>query len=338
MPGNGKGGGKPGDDGGDDGGVNQINGNKRKGDTIFGTDGADIIFGRGGDDTLWGLGGTDQLIGGDDNDTLFGGDDDDSLHGGDGDDELYGGAGSDNLQGGEGADIMDGGPGPGDSSVEVVGDHDVASFVEIAPTYDAVNDEYIGLTISPYAGADDFDYQTDQRDLIVRVEEIRGTNYNDTMIGSASADYYVGARGNDVIIGNGGSDTLYGSLDNDTIYAGSAVLDNQNNVTSSSSDSDSDTLVFLRYNTDGDDATADPGARGDGEDTVYDFDVGFGAAHDTIEFLSDESVLEHLTFAIDNGDTVITYASDSTIRLVGVLISDLSEIDIVETVDPGLFA
>jgi Ca2+-binding RTX toxin-like protein len=334
-----KGGDKGKPDGG--GGGKPGGGGKIKDLTLIGTNVGDSIRGGDGNDTLFGRGGNDLLIGGNGNDTLYGEDGDDRLHGGDGDDTLYGGAGSDHLQGGDGADIMDGGLGPDDTGApEDVDDHDVASFVEIAPTYDEVNDEYIGLIFreSTVVG---FDYETDSGDQIVNVEEIRGTIYNDIMIGTGDDDYFVGARGKDVVIGNAGQDILYGSLDDDVIYAGNydGTLEQiQNDEVISSSDNNSDTLIFLRYNTDGD-LGDDPWALGDGNDVVYNFDVGTGVndGHDTIEFFGNEAVLPYLSFKVIGSDTVITYASDSTITLKDVMIGDISEIDIVEDIEPLLF-
>jgi Ca2+-binding RTX toxin-like protein len=327
MPGKGNGGGGGGGKPKEDGPLS-LNGNK-KDNTLIGGDFDDNIWGRDGDDTLFGRGGNDRLVGGNGNDTLYGEDGDDRLHGGDGDDELFGGAGSDMLQGGDGADVMDGGLGPEDtSSVEGTDDHDVASFVEIAPTLDTDTDLYtVGLIFQKYTGVDGFDYETSAGDTIVRVEEIRGTNYDDIMIGrddgdstnDSDNDYYVGARGEDALIGNGGNDTLYGSLDDDVIYAGSAVLNDQNSIVSSSSDNESDTLVFLRYNTDGLEGD-DPWALGDGHDVVYNFDVGNVDGHDTILFLVNEE-FEPLIGG-DYTGTLITYAADSSILLEGVDFAD----------------
>ena len=183
----------------------------------------------------------------------------------------------------------------------------------------------VGLVFQEHTAGGDFDYVTSAGDEIVRVEEIRGTNYDDVMIGTGDDDYYVGARGEDVVIGNAGEDTLYGSLDDDVIYSGSAMLDDQNNVVSSSSDGGSDILIFLRYNTDGY-VGDDPSARGDGDDVVYDFDVGFAAGSDSILFLVNETFTPTAVLVAEG--TLITYASDSTILLDGVSDANLSTVDI----------
>ncbi|MFQ5565264.1 MAG: calcium-binding protein [Paracoccaceae bacterium] len=286
--GGGGGGGKPG--GGGDGGVNQINGKDKKDDTLIGTDGDDAILGKGGNDILEGRGGNDLLIGGDGDDTLYGGDGYDKLYGGQGDDAHFGGAGDDYLQGNTGSDYMDGGVG-----------YDVASFVEIAPT-SADNDGLVfttaydsGTGASTYTATNP---DTGDVDTVVNVEELRGTNYNDTMTGGDGDDHFVGARGEDTIDGGAGNDTLYGSLDDDEITTGSG----------------SDTLIFLRYNTNGNGLDDDAFALGDSYDVVTDFDVG----SDTILFIGNEAVPYTLSSADGGASTLVTYATDSTILLEGV--------------------
>jgi Ca2+-binding RTX toxin-like protein len=244
------------------------------------------------------------------------------------------------LQGGAGEDYFDGG-----------GGYDIAAFVEIAPGAQIEGIYgYTGLTFTTAYTLGDltstytvYNPDTGVTETVVNVEEIWASNYNDIMIGGDGADNFVGARGDDMIIGNAGQDVLYGSLDNDVIYAGNYigdVQDIQGGTGTSSSDGESDTLVFLRYNTDG--ITGNPDLvdqfpLGDGNDVVYNFDVGFGDGHDTIEFFGNETISPHLDYDVTGGDTVITYAIDSTITLKGVEIATLAEIDIVEDIDPLLF-
>ena len=60
-------------------------------------------------------------------------------------------------------------------------------------------------------------------DKLISIEEIIGTDYNDTIYGSNSADTFAGGIGADTLMGRGGNDTLYGgSIDrvdseNDTV-------------------------------------------------------------------------------------------------------------------------
>jgi hypothetical protein len=164
------------------------------------------------------------------------------------------------LQGGQGEDYFDGGA-----------DYDIAAFVEIPPGAQIAGTyEYVGLTFTTTTQEQGgtitstytvYNSDTLVTETVVNVEEIWGSNYNDTMTGGVGDDNFVGARGSDTISGNAGDDTLYGSLDDDVIDAG------ENDGTGS------DTLIFLRYNTDGNAATSGPGARGDGYDTVLGFTV-----------------------------------------------------------------
>lgn len=261
----------------------------RKGIVLTGTEGKDYITGNDRDNVLYGLGDTDKLIGADGNDTLWGGAGDDSLHGGNGDDFLYGEAGDDWLQGGAGWDTMDGGDG-----------YDIAAFVEIART----TEEGGGLVIdvTGYDGDNNassytvYNPGTDDTDTVLNVEQLIGSNYDDLMTGGTGNDYLVGARGNDTIIGAEGDDTLYGSLDDDVIDAG------ENGGTAGS-----DTLVFLQYLNNGT-------AYGDGNDVV----TGFDPDYDVIQFFGDVSGLDFYEVLDDDGDLLITYATDSSIRLEGL--------------------
>jgi len=313
-----------------------INGNKRDNE-LHGTDGKDWINGKDGDDTIFAGDQDDKLLGGNGNDVLYGEDGNDELHGGSGDDQLYGGPGDDMLQGGLGSDLLDGG----------AGGHDIASFQEIPETsYDPATDTYTGLLfVAQPDGSGGWEYEvTDPTgasgdiDIARHVAEIWGTNYQDVMVGGGGADCLVGARDNDILVGNAGADTLYGSLDDDVMFAGTydgSLQDLQDGVVNSSSDGVGDTLIFLRYNTDGQPGD-DPAARGDGHDIVYNFDAGIGPGSDTLEFLGNEGFTP--TYAVADGNTVITYASDSTVTLIGVEIDDLDDLNIEMTIDPGLFA
>ncbi len=57
-------------------------------------------------------------------------------------------------------------------------------------------------------------------DMLVSIEELLGTKYNDTLGGSANADLLHGMEGDDIVFGGAGNDKLYGGAGNDKIYAG----------------------------------------------------------------------------------------------------------------------
>jgi Ca2+-binding RTX toxin-like protein len=130
------------------------------------------------------------------NDTIFGGKAADMLDGGIGNDKLYAGDGNDRLTGSAGADLLDGGAG-----------RDFASYLlEAAVAIDLA----AGTAGGAAAG-----------DVFVSIEGVFGSNTgNDTIRGSAAADYLYGYGGNDRVEGGAGNDTLYGGNGADRIEGG----------------------------------------------------------------------------------------------------------------------
>ncbi|NPD14038.1 hypothetical protein HOY34_02350 [Xinfangfangia sp. D13-10-4-6] len=228
---------------------------------IWGGNGNDQILGRGGNDTLYGGAGNDILIGGagadrldggtgrdrveysdataavkvdlvlpasntgfaagdtfvsiEDilgstyNDTLigdnlanavWGGLGDDYLMGRGGNDSLYGGVGNDTLIGGAGADLLDGGAG-----------RDRVQY----------NDATTGVRVDMIAPTSNTGFA--QGDTLVNVEEISGSNHNDTLSGDNLANGLWGLSGNDYLFGRGGNDSLYGGDGNDTLVGGAGA-------------------------------------------------------------------------------------------------------------------
>ncbi len=201
-------------------------------DTMVGGNQNDTILGLAGDDVLAGLGGSDSLQGGDGNDVLAGysggegnsvGDGADTLDGGsgtdtligfDGDDLLLGGDGNDQLRGDAGNDTLDGGAG-----------NDVASyrFDNLGLTggifFDAGGLTGDGVTIADGRGG---------TDTLSGIESIIvvGSNFADTLSGSAGGDQITGGSGNDFIQGGAGDDFyLEGGVGNDTIDGGAGSAD-----------------------------------------------------------------------------------------------------------------
>lgn len=194
-------------------------------DTLHGGDGNDLIFGGGGNDTVNGDAGNDRIYGQAGNDTINGGDGDDTLYGdntteessggddilnggagndiiiasggndtltgGDGRDSLYGGAGNDTFNGGAGDDRFYGGDGT-----------DIVTFINETA---GVVVNLLGSSATDGSGG---------RDLLVGIENIRGSNFADNISGDNNAN---------TLFGENGNDTLYGGLGNDTIYGGDGV-------------------------------------------------------------------------------------------------------------------
>ena len=133
---------------------------------------ADPIF-HAGDDELRGGGGADRIEGGDGADLLFGEDGNDRLIGGNGDDRLHGGAGNDRLEGGAGSDW-------------------------------ALYDAGAAVTVNLASGV-----ATGQgSDTLLSIENVRGSSFNDVLIGNNSANILAGNGGSDVLTGGGGADVF----------------------------------------------------------------------------------------------------------------------------------
>jgi Ca2+-binding RTX toxin-like protein len=207
-------------------GDNQISGGEGD-DTLMGGAGADVLQGQGGRDTasyaeaaggvfvrLWSgeglsgeaagdvLIGIENLRGSDHADTLVGDGGANELHGGAGDDALWAGDGDDTLMGGPGADQLQG-----------QGGRDTASYAEAAS----------GVFVRLWSGEGLSGEATG--DVLVGIENLRGSDHADTLVGDfganvlsggAGADQLWGGEGDDTLMGGGGADVLQGQGGRDT--------------------------------------------------------------------------------------------------------------------------
>ena len=126
--------------------------------------------------------------------TITGTSGDDTLTGTDGDDQLYGNDGNDILIGGSGDDLLNGGAG-----------RDVADYRE----------SLSGVVIYLW---DTRPQNAEGRDTLVAIEDVWGSNFNDTISGDGESNVIVGFGGDDVISGGEGLDILEGGLGNDVYY------------------------------------------------------------------------------------------------------------------------
>jgi uncharacterized delta-60 repeat protein len=60
-------------------------------------------------------------------------------------------------------------------------------------------------------------------DVLISIENVFGSSYNDTLTGNAANNYMVGASGNDSMYGMSGNDTLSGDAGNDLLDGGSGT-------------------------------------------------------------------------------------------------------------------
>ena len=195
----------------------EIHGRETGDQLIRGDDGNDLVFGHGGTDYLRGDAGDDVLVGGSDGDILDGGIGIDTasyedasvgvvvnlsnpnantndargdsfisienLTGSDFNDRLTGDGNDNTLQGGLGADVLNG-----------AGGIDTASY---AHAYRGV----IASLTTPSSNRGEA-----QGDSFISIENLRGSNFADTLTGNAGANVLAGGLGNDVLNGGAGPD------------------------------------------------------------------------------------------------------------------------------------
>jgi Ca2+-binding RTX toxin-like protein len=184
-------------------------------DTLEGNSGGNSLYGGAGGDTLIGLGGSDRLEGGEGTDIVYGGDGSDTLYGGADTDTFYGGEGADRMFGGDGDDTFWSGAGvdtfAGDAGVDTVTYANAASGIR-ASLLDS-------LTNTGEATGDRYS----------QIENLRGSDFADTLAGNnggnaiyggEGADSIAGLDGTDQLHGDGGADVIDGGRKNDQLFGG----------------------------------------------------------------------------------------------------------------------
>ena len=220
-------------------------------DTIRAGDGSDHICAGPGADHLYGGTGDDSLVGEQGNDYLDGGDHFDFVHfptapldvnvnfehgfvAGDGDDEvvhvegaegteygdnLVGHSASNLFVGREGDDALNGNggddiflPGPGDDGMVGHGGRDTVDF--------GSSRSGIRLDLGQHAATGGKVATGDGSDRLYAIENIKGTDYDDTISGNGRANILLGGRGNDSLSGAEGDDVLLGGAMADQLDGG----------------------------------------------------------------------------------------------------------------------
>jgi len=208
---------------------------------------------RGRIPTIMGSDENDRLQGSDSRDVIFAGEGDDEIHASLGNDLVCGGPGADLVRGGRGNDTVDGGAGSGDRVVGDLGDdhlmggpgeHDeVAGSLGIdtitggAGDFDLVHGDYGydrmdggpgqgdvasfatkvagGKGDGVWASLKQHRARGDGHDRLFRFEDLEGSAFRDTLIGSRAANTIDGGPGDDTLRGAGGPDTLRGGQGKD---------------------------------------------------------------------------------------------------------------------------
>ncbi|WP_322614400.1 retention module-containing protein [Pseudomonas sp. BIC9C] len=170
-------------------------------DNHGGSDSANLTISYQDGHTLTGTSGDDVLVAGTGNNIFNAGDGNDVLTAGSGNNELHGGAGNDWLYSGPGNDILDGGTGI-----------DTASYAH-ATAGVTVNLSLLAAQNTLGAGTD----------TLMGIENLVGSNFNDTLTGDNNNNVINGGLGNDILNGGGGDDLLIGGLGNNTLTGGAGA-------------------------------------------------------------------------------------------------------------------
>lgn len=152
--------------------------------------------------------GNDNLVGDADNNQFAGGAGDDSLSGGAGRDTLMGGQGDDVLDGGGDADELDGGEGS-----------DTASYT--SAVQNTIVGQVNGVTASLLNASSNQGGASG--DVYASIENLRGSGWNDVLIGNAGDNKLDGDAGDDNLQGGNGNDSLLGGAGNDTLSGGAGA-------------------------------------------------------------------------------------------------------------------
>jgi Ca2+-binding RTX toxin-like protein len=187
----------------------------------------------------------------------------DTILGYGGNDSIFGLGGNDVIEGGAGADYIDGGTGS-----------DWARYLNSSA---AVT---VNLSFGTGTGGDA------EGDTLVNIENVYGSGFDDTLIGSAASNQLRGNDGNDTLKGFGGADILFGVRGNDTLKGGGGA----------------DQL----YGGDGDDVL-DGGA---------DIDVLEGGLGNDAYYVdnADDEVIEHIGEGTDTVLTSVNYALPANVE------------------------
>ncbi|EJN01629.1 M10 family metallopeptidase C-terminal domain-containing protein [Phyllobacterium sp. YR531] len=179
--------------------TNEANGGTATGDKFYSIenligsdDRIDRFIGTDDDNHFQGLGGGDFFNGGGGNDILDGARDGDVL---------YGEAGNDTLIGGAGFDYLDGGTGV-DTAVYSGSTKGVSIDLGLGT---ASGGDAEGNTVTGVRG-----------DVLVSIENLTGSSFDDSLTGDAAANRLVGGAGNDTLSGGAGKDYLDGGEGSDT--------------------------------------------------------------------------------------------------------------------------
>ena len=224
----------------------------------------------------------DDLRGDANANTILGHAGNDTIYGRDGNDTLFGENGNDFLIGGAGADVLDGGAGQDRAqyhqAVAGLKADLVSSFVN---TGEAAGDTYVSI------------------------EDLFGSNFDDTLSGDDLANVISGYGGNDTLFGRGGADVLLGGDGDDNLIGGAGV-DTYNGGNGIDRVQYQDSLVGLRV-----DLQVSATNTGDAAGETYTLieDVVGSSGHDSLFGNAGDNKL----YGFDGNDIVFGRAGNDTL-------------------------
>uniref|UniRef100_UPI001032D880 type I secretion C-terminal target domain-containing protein n=1 Tax=Pseudomonas sp. Sample_9 TaxID=2382158 RepID=UPI001032D880 len=170
-------------------------------DNHGGSDTANVSISYQDGHTLTGTADDDVLVAGSGNNVINAGEGNDVLTAGSGNNEMHGDGGNDLLYSGAGNDLLDGGTGS-----------DTASYVHATAAV-TVNLGLLGAQNTLGAGTD----------TLIGIENLIGSNFNDSLIGDGNNNVINGGLGNDFLNGGAGDDLLIGGMGNNTMTGGAGA-------------------------------------------------------------------------------------------------------------------
>uniref|UniRef100_UPI0040472DEE hypothetical protein n=1 Tax=Aliarcobacter sp. TaxID=2321116 RepID=UPI0040472DEE len=211
-------------------------------DQVYGDDAQDIIYGNDGNDRLHGGNDVDQLYGDAGNDTLWGDAGSDTLRGGADDDTLYGGVNNDTLFSDAGTDYIDGGTDGDGLDIDTLMFDGGTQRVVVNMSASTIN--YDATTIASNRMIDSYG----NTETILNIENVVGTNFDDTFIGNDVKNTLIGNSGNDYFYASLGNDDLQGGANIDTLDLSTVTTENGANVDLEAQDNAIFTVGGTQYN------------------------------------------------------------------------------------------